>query len=73
MPYEPEVTHNGLLDAQVCVPEDWTDEQVLAFAPLCGTVAGWQIRREGSPWLKGAPERNPCLEREGFVHIMLDA
>jgi len=73
---EPEVTQRNALDMQVCVPADWTDEQVKTFADyhnLCGTVAGWQIRKEGSPWLAGKPERNPCAERQGFVHVMLDA
>lgn len=72
----PEVTRIGALDMQVCVPEDWTDEQVVTFANAencCGTELGWQIRREGSPLLAGAPERRPCADREAFVHVMLDA
>ena len=72
----PEVTRIGFLDMQVCVPEDWTDEQALAFAEQenpCGTTYGWSIRKEGSPYLAGAPERAACTEREGCVHIMLDA
>lgn len=72
----PEVTYQGILDIQVCVPEDWTDERVLEFAEQenpCGTTAGWGIRKEGSKQLAGAPERNPCEQRENYVHIMLDA
>ena len=73
----PVVTKPGFaLDMQVCVPSDWTDEQVIAFAERewpCGTTHGWQIRREGDPYLSGSPERNPCAERWGYVHIMLDA
>lgn len=71
-----EITRIGFLDMQVCVPEDWTDEQVLAFAEQenpCGTANGWAIRREGSPLLYGSPERQPCAAHEGRVHIMLDA
>lgn len=70
------VTRIGAIDMQVCVPEQWTDEQVVEFAEKenpCGTDAGWQIRREGDPALDGAPERNPCTARRGCVHIMLDA
>jgi len=71
-----EVTRRGMLDMQVCVPEDWTDEQVVSFAngqnPR-GTTQGWEIRREGSKYLNGDPERSICSDREGFVHIMLDA
>lgn len=73
---EAAVTQRNVLDMQVCVPKDWTDEQALQFANthnLCGTVNGWSIRKEGSQSLRGAPERQPCHDREGFVHIMLDA
>ena len=71
-----EVTHHGIFDMQVCVPEDWDDRQVREFAESkypCGTAAGWIIRREGDETLQGAPERQPCIEREAHVHIVLDA
>ena len=73
---EPEVTYEGLMDMQVCVPEDWTDKQVVQFANEsyeCGTTNGWFIRKEGDPSLSGDPERQLCDDREGCVHIMLDA
>lgn len=73
---KPQVIHMGLLDMQVCVPHDWTDEQVLNFAEEefpCGTSNGWFIRRQGSESLSGCDERVKCAGREGFVHIMLDA
>lgn len=73
---KPEVTQRGVLDMQVCVPAEWTDEQVLDFAEKenpCGTTNGWFIRREGDKELMGCPERQPCAERDNFVHIMLDA
>ncbi len=73
---EPAVVHKGGLDMQVCVPEDWIDEQVLAFANTrnpCGTEHGWHIRREGDEALRGDPERAVCRRDEGFVHLMLDA
>ncbi len=71
-----EVTKRGALDMQVCVPVDWTDEQVKEFADLenlCGTTGGWFIRREGDKALAGCAERVPCKDRAGYVHIMLDA
>lgn len=71
-----EVTRTGALSMQVCVPADWTDTQVLKFSNeenLCGTTNGWFIRKEGDKLLNGAPERNPCNAKAGFVHIMLDA
>lgn len=73
---QPEVTRVGVLDMQVCVPHDWTDEQIKAFADrenLCGTQNGWSIRREGDKALAGAKERVQCNGRTGFVHVMLDA
>jgi hypothetical protein len=71
-----EVTKRGALDMQVCVPADWNDEQVVAFANganPCGTTLGWAIRRKGSEWLGGDSERVSCALRPGFVHVMLDA
>ena len=73
---EPQVTKRGALDMQVCVPADWTDEQAKSFADrknMCGTELGWIIRRQGDKALGGDPERQPCLIRVGYVHIMLDA
>jgi hypothetical protein len=70
------VTKRGFLDMQVCVPSDFTDDQVVAFAEQdnpCGTTNGWQIRRQGSERLSGCDERVPCESREGHVHIMLEA
>lgn len=72
----PEVTKIGALDMQVCIPADWTDEQVKEFADKenpCGTDFGWVIRKQGSELLNGSGERVKCAEREGYVHIMLDA
>jgi hypothetical protein len=71
-----QVTRFGALDMQVCVPAEWTDEQVKSFADsrnLCGTEHGWQIRREGDKALAGCAERVQCQDDPSFVHIMLDA
>ena len=75
---DPEITRSSLFDMQVCVPEHFTDKQVVAFAQgqnPCGTSGGWQIRREGDKALDGDPERVSCEagHRKGCVHIMLDA
>ena len=74
--FEPTVTRASVLCIQVCVPEVWSDKQVIDFAEKenpCGTMNGWFIRKEGEKDLGGMPERNPCEERPGFVHIMLAA
>lgn len=70
------VSKRGALDMQVCVPAEWNDEQVLAFAEgenPCGTEHGWAIRKQGDPMLRGAAERVQCESLPGNVHIMLDA
>lgn len=72
----PEVTKRGALFMQVCVPSSWTNKQVKTFADrenLCGTQFGWAIRKKGDPALRDDPERQPCQQIDGFVHIMLDA
>jgi len=71
-----EVTRRGAFSMQVCVPADFTDEQVKEFADrenLCGTENGWFVRKAGDKALNGDPERQPCESRAGHVHIMLDA
>lgn len=72
---QPEVTRRGALDMQVCVPETFTDDEVVAFANrenMCGTENGWQIRRQGDKALGNDQERVCCTQRTGFVHLMLD-
>lgn len=71
-----EIVHAGFLDIQVCVPHEWTDEEVKTFADSnhpCGTENGWQITRAGDEVLKGAEERETCATYDDFVHIMLQA
>ena len=71
-----EVTGVGIFDMQVCVPEDWIDDEVKDFADIinpCGTKAGWFIRKQVDECLSGDDERVKCEERDGHVHIMLDA
>lgn len=66
----PVVTRAGAFDMQVCIPADRTDDAIRTFAEAenpSGTMNGWQIRRAGDP------ERRPCHDRAGYVHVMLDA
>jgi hypothetical protein len=69
-----EVTRASIFDMQVCVPEDWTDEQAEAFANRdnpAGTTRGWKLREATDPAQAGAPIRVKCRARDGHVHIML--
>lgn len=72
---KPEVTKRGLLGMQVCVPADYSNEQVEQFANTdnpTGIESKWVIRRQGDPALAGCDERVQCESRAGCVHIMLD-
>lgn len=67
-----EVTRYTIFVTQVCVPETWTDDQIVDFTNRMnpsGLENGWQIIREHR---NGDPERNPCSERECFVHVALE-
>jgi hypothetical protein len=69
-----EVTRRGLLDMQVCVPDDWTDAQAEQFANTdtpTGISSDWRLRTADDPSQAGAPIRVKCQQREGHVHIML--
>ena len=73
---DPEIIRMSGLDVQACVPEDWPDERIISFAEQqypCGTKHGWQVRHQGHRLLAGCPAKVPCSDREGFVHVMLDA
>lgn len=70
------VTRRGALAMQVCVPVEYSDDDVNRFAEEsnpCGTTHGWHICRDGDRLLGGDPERVVCQQREGHVHIMLHA
>lgn len=70
------LTRTGILDCQVCVPEEATDAEIIGFAERVlpsGTISGWKVRREGDPLLNDDPERTPCGSRPGCVHVVLDA
>lgn len=68
----------GVLAVAVCVPKDWTEKQIIAFAEReypCGTSAGWNIRREAraQELRSDQHERQPCDELPDHVHMVLDA
>lgn len=72
----PAVTRIGGSSMKVCVPSDWGDVKVLAFAEQenpCSTVDGWLIRRPEHMPLDTGPERTQCEQFDSHCHIMLDA
>ncbi len=57
------------LACQVCVPKEWTDEQIVKFANEenpAGTENGWKIRQLGET------TRVTCLDDEKFIHAVLE-
>jgi hypothetical protein len=65
----------GVFDLQVCVPVDWTDEQLTEFANEqveAGTTNGWVMMHNGNKYLEGDPERVPCAEKANFIHARLE-
>lgn len=80
---KPVATLINLIHLGVCVPKNWTDEQVEEFANAespTGISSRWTIKpqeeydaqlNEGLIEAEAAHERNPCLERSDFVHLVL--
>lgn len=69
------VIRRGPLDMQVCVPKNWTEEEIISFAESTnpsGTEAGWHIRQDPD-LLAGDPVRAQCSIHPAFVHVTLDA
>lgn len=76
MPSEgPQIVRTGALDMQVCVPIEWSDDEIVSFANLenpAGTENGWHIRTDPE-LLAGCPVRNPCgIYHATKAHVTLD-
>ena len=72
----PTLLRLGFIDCQVCVPRDWTDEQVEAFAeqvqPLYDSGLQWEVLPDGHAHLDGDPQRNQCEAHPEMVHVKLE-
>jgi len=71
---EPEIIQTKLLAMQLCVPSDWTNEQIIEFAEErnpAGTSAGWRVCEDGHKCLGGYPARVNCDEHPGFIHTVV--
>jgi hypothetical protein len=69
-----EVVRLRVFALQVCVPSDWTKEQIEDFANRAsptGIQSKWYVRTDDEA--KGDPQRVPCSkpERAGFVHVVM--
>ena len=68
MSSNPEVVRIGLLDLQVCVPKEFSDADVEAFANAespTGISSNWSIVGEGDV------RRVQCVERPECCHLVL--
>jgi len=76
MTKQPQIIKFQAISMQICVPSGWDDKECVDFSEKgnpCGTQSGWHVRKQGSELLGRDPERNPCEQRSGYVHITLDA
>lgn len=70
-----EVIRIALMDLQVCVPKDATDEEATDFVNTTnptGISSRWAMKKEGNPTLVGYPERVNCEDRADHVHIVFE-
>ena len=68
MDVNPEVLKVGLVSAHVCVPGEWTNQQVEDFVNMhnpTGLDHGWRVHKTKDP------ERVPCEDRCSYVHVVL--
>jgi hypothetical protein len=75
---EPLVFRMNFLTCNICVPKDWTEEQILKVAEEqnpAGTSNGWfvytQEMLDENEYSKGTQAIVPCDELEGHVHYIL--
>ena len=71
----PTVLVEKMFDLQVCVPKDWTDNDVEQFANSrspAGTQNGWKVMHTGHKYLGGDPERVVCSDNPEYVHMRLE-
>jgi hypothetical protein len=68
----------GLDTMRICVPKDWTEEQILAWAkaqePMTirdSEFPSWKICRNGCAALAGTEERIVCEASPDHVHHLL--
>lgn len=70
----PQVLRVSLFAAHVCVPADYTDQQVEEFVNKdspTGIASKWRICRNGHAFLGEDAERVVCEDRKGCVHMLL--
>ena len=73
---KPAIIRHSLLSLQVCVPSEWTDQQIVEWVEgenPAGRNLGWQIVRKGREELGGGLERHPCDDYAGNVHVLVEA
>ncbi len=70
----PSIIRTSPLLIQVCVPEEWNNEQIVEFANTkhpAGTSNGWMVVKDGHDLLSGDPERVRCAKYPNYIHVLL--
>lgn len=71
---EPNLVRCSVFFIQICVPKEYTDEEVITAAEKLnpsGTHRGWRIAKQGSEPLNGGDERCQCEKHKENVHVTL--
>ena len=64
MTYAPEIRRCGHTSVVACIPNDWTDQQVLDHVKEeAWGRSNWRVRDS---------ERPKCSTRQGFSHVLVD-
>ena len=70
----PNLVRMSLINLQVCVPKEFTDEQAEEAANQLhptGISSKWTMREAEDPTQMGAPLRVQCQQHPENVHIMM--
>lgn len=71
----PELIGSRLVSVQVCVPDNWSNDQVIDFVqrmPVSWEKEAWEVRKDGDVLLCGHPAKTPCKKKPGYIHMFLD-
>ena len=70
-----QIINKYIFSTQVCAEESATDQEIEEYVNCVlptGLDSKWVIRKQGDTVLEGDPERQPCEDKSGWVHVMLD-
>lgn len=60
------------LSMALCVPVQWTNQQVEQFATEVDGRTGWRVRPDESPIWSDGVRPYPCPTNPGYIHLIVD-